>query len=170
MATRYPLAPSGVIMVLGSPSLDDGRASPVQISRCAQALAVWRRDPQPLIGLLGAAVKNEHPESVTMADWLKRAGVPADRLWTETATRTTRDQALLIRDFIQETDTPNVTVVSSSAHLRRTRMLLTRAKADLSRIGFSSTEKPRPWRQLRDWIYEATAWSKDWTRTLVGRW
>jgi uncharacterized SAM-binding protein YcdF (DUF218 family) len=61
----------------------------------------------------------EEPGGATMRDALIRLGVPAARILVETISRTTRDEAVIVRDMLAPLDVQTVILVTSDVHMRR---------------------------------------------------
>jgi uncharacterized SAM-binding protein YcdF (DUF218 family) len=63
--------------------------------------------------------KLEEPSGATMREALIRLGVPAERILVETTSRTTRDEAVIVRDMLDPLDIQTVILVTSELHMRR---------------------------------------------------
>ena len=118
------------IVVLGSGSVDvedwSGRTySFVDHSAAARVLEAVRVFNMVNGAIVISSGGNPHrevlekPSAETMRDALIILGVPADRIMTETASRTTRDEAVIIRDMLRAQNIDQMILVTSQTHMRR---------------------------------------------------
>ena len=63
--------------------------------------------------------EREEPSGATMRDALVRLGVPEARILVETKSRTTHDEALIVRGMLVPLDVQTVILVTSDIHMRR---------------------------------------------------
>jgi uncharacterized SAM-binding protein YcdF (DUF218 family) len=62
---------------------------------------------------------NEKPSGETMRDALVTLGVPPDRIVIEAASKTTRDEAVIVRDMLRSEHIEQTILVTSQTHMRR---------------------------------------------------
>jgi uncharacterized SAM-binding protein YcdF (DUF218 family) len=119
-----------VIVVLGSGSFTahdwkENRVSmpdPDGADRVIEAARVYHLiDPEWIIssgGVVGMMDRGA-PGGKVMADALVQLGVPAPRILLETASRTTRDEAVIIERMLKPLNADRVVLVTSDIHMRR---------------------------------------------------
>ena len=119
------------IVVLGA-GLVDGRVSPLLGSRLDRGIALYSarisRGPDCVLIPTGGRGSDEpRSEGEAMAEYLRDAGVPADRVLAETEAENT-EQNLLFSRAIAETHRPGsrVLIVTSDYHVLRAAMLARR--------------------------------------------
>src|SRR5262245_32801638 len=118
------------VVILGSGSWDtedwEGRvfafADKAAASRVLEAVRVFKLiDPAVVISSGG----NPHPQKrmvpggETMRDLLVALGVPADCITVETASATTRDEAVIVASMLQAQRIEQVVLVTGETHMRR---------------------------------------------------
>jgi uncharacterized SAM-binding protein YcdF (DUF218 family) len=118
------------IVVLGSGSVEvedwDGRTFAFvdrsAAARVLEAARVFRLvDPAIVISSGGDPHDdpNERPTGETMRDALVALGVPAERILIETASHTTRDEALIVGAMLQHQHVDQTILVTSETHMPR---------------------------------------------------
>jgi uncharacterized SAM-binding protein YcdF (DUF218 family) len=94
----------------------------VAAARLLEAARVFRLIDADFIvssgGLIQANPRN-WPSGVTMADDLVRLGIPRDRISVESESKTTRHEAVLIKDLLRTHPVDHVVLVTSQFHMRR---------------------------------------------------
>ncbi len=70
-------------------------------------------------GGLIAVSERTRASGLTMAEALERLGIPADRILIETESKTTRDEALIVREMLARHPVDQVVLVTSQIHMRR---------------------------------------------------
>ena len=119
-----------VIVVLGSGSITvrdwDGRrfsmTDGTAAARVLEAARVFRLVPAARVISSGGRVRSDDPNIPTgesMRDALVLLGVPADRVVVETESRTTREEAVVVKRLLQGQAVDEVVVVTSDIHMRR---------------------------------------------------
>lgn len=159
------------IALLGAPATAKGEPSPPMLRRLQKAFAVWQKDKQSPLLLLGGAAHTSHVESEVMQAWLLSNGVAKEKTWTEKQTKNTRHQAKLLTRIQAEYPGINLTVVTDPTHAPRTKLLLFRAGANLKHLTFQSATPPR---NIQWWatqaIYEAVNMTFDTLATFQKVW
>jgi uncharacterized SAM-binding protein YcdF (DUF218 family) len=125
-------APSGrtAVVLLGSGSLrfrdwaDNQLAlvDPIGASRLLEAARVFRLlNAEYILSSGGLATETDRirPSGQTMAESLVTLGVPKERILVETESRTTRDEATVIKDMLTAHPVDRVVLVTSQFHMRR---------------------------------------------------
>src|SRR5207244_2037789 len=96
--------------------------APETVFRVLEAARLYRLLGTPTIVLSGGAAEHSpaaRPESEVMRDAIQGLGVPADRLVLESASRTTRMQAIAVRRLVGPRAREPIVLVTSPAHMRR---------------------------------------------------
>ncbi len=125
-----PRRPRTALVVLGSGSVttrdwDETRFSQVDpwaASRVLEAARLFRLlDPEWVIssGGLPHPDEDEEPTGKTMEATLRQLGVPASRIMTETRSRTTREEAVIVAPMLTSIGAERVILVTSAPHMRR---------------------------------------------------
>jgi uncharacterized SAM-binding protein YcdF (DUF218 family) len=126
MVTGHRMA----IVVLGSGSIDaedwDGRTFSFvdrsAAARVLEAVRVFRMTNAAIVLSSGGNPRpqlDDKPSGETMRDALVELGVPADRILTETASKTTRDEALIVAEILRAQNVDRVILVTSQTHMKR---------------------------------------------------
>jgi uncharacterized SAM-binding protein YcdF (DUF218 family) len=95
---------------------------PIAASRLLEAARVFKLlDADYIISSGGLITVNERNRAsgLTMAEELERLGVPKNRIVVEAKSKTTRDEAVIIRDMLAARPVDHVVLVTSQFHMRR---------------------------------------------------
>jgi uncharacterized SAM-binding protein YcdF (DUF218 family) len=90
--------------------------------RLLEAERLYRLLGDPILILSGGAAGREGegtPESELMRAVLVARGVPEERIWVETASPDTHENAILVGDLLEEKGVDQFVLVTSQAHMRR---------------------------------------------------
>jgi uncharacterized SAM-binding protein YcdF (DUF218 family) len=129
--TRADVAPGRTaVVLLGSGSLrfrdwSDNQLAlidPIGASRLLEASRVFHLLDAAYIlssGGLATVTDRNRPSGETMADTLMTLGVPKERVLVETESRTTRHEALIIKEMLSAHPVDHVVLVTSQFHMRR---------------------------------------------------
>lgn len=129
--TRADVAPGRTaVVLLGSGSLrfrdwSDNQLAlidPIGASRLLEASRVFHLLDAAYIlssGGLATVTDRNRPSGQTMAETLMTLGVPKERVLVETESRTTRDEALIIKEMLSAHPVDHVVLVTSQFHMRR---------------------------------------------------
>jgi uncharacterized SAM-binding protein YcdF (DUF218 family) len=103
---------------------DDGVARPNRTGadRVVEAVRVYRLiHPEFVISSGGRAFDSdaEPPSGESMRDMLVELGVPASQILTETTSRTTHEEAVIVRSMLQSRPVDHIVLVTSDLHMRR---------------------------------------------------
>ena len=132
----HPLQKSDVpagrtaIVLLGSGSFtsrdwDDNHVSttdPTGADRALETARLYRLiDPQWIISSGGAvgSMDPDAPGGKVMADVLIRLGVPSSRILFELDSRTTRDEAIIVKQMLEPLKVEHIVLVTTDFHMRR---------------------------------------------------
>ncbi|MGE0449730.1 MAG: YdcF family protein [Vicinamibacterales bacterium] len=90
-------------------------------ARTLEAARVFRLIDPAVIVSSGGTVRPDRvqPAGWAMSDELVRLGVPADRILIEIDSRTTRDEAVIVRTMLAQRRIDHVVLVTSAVHMRR---------------------------------------------------
>jgi uncharacterized SAM-binding protein YcdF (DUF218 family) len=97
---------------------------PIGASRLLEAARVFRLlDAEYVISSGGLIVVNERSRASgqTMAEALERLGIPKHKILVETKSRTTREEALIVKEMLAAHPVDHVVLVTSQFHMRRSR-------------------------------------------------
>jgi uncharacterized SAM-binding protein YcdF (DUF218 family) len=95
---------------------------PIAASRLLEAARVYRLvHADYIVSSGGLIAENERnrPSGVTMAEALVRLGVPREDILVEDRSKTTHDEAVIVKDMLQSHPVDHVVLVTSQFHMRR---------------------------------------------------
>ncbi|HEY2149919.1 MAG TPA: YdcF family protein [Vicinamibacterales bacterium] len=125
---------------------------PPEGARVLEAARVFRLISPAWIISSGGPARTSHANEatgVTMREELVQLGVPRDRILIETASRNTREEALVIEPMLRTLGNPQVVLVTSHTHMRR-------SMGALRAVGIAAipaiARDPRPEVPLSEWI------------------
>lgn len=113
-----------VILVLGTPSREDGSPSPEQRERVLEGVREWRRAVAPRIVMSGGAAHNKWVEAHSMALLAEEQGVPAGDVLEEGQAQNTIQNVYYTIKIMQAHGWKSMEVVSSWNHLPRAALIL----------------------------------------------
>jgi uncharacterized SAM-binding protein YcdF (DUF218 family) len=115
-----PPRPAAVIVVLGGGVFPDGRPGPDSLARARQGIALYEAGVAPRLHFTGG---HRNPDLPGLGDGMAAvalvAGVPAEAISTENASRSTLQNALLSREVLPPGEAGTVLLVSDGYHLAR---------------------------------------------------
>jgi uncharacterized SAM-binding protein YcdF (DUF218 family) len=111
------------IVVLGTPSDDDGNPTPELLDRVTEGVHEYERGVAPRLIVSGAAAHNRFVEAEVMARVAQAQGVPASVIFPETEAHDTIQNACYSARIMKKHGWGSVEVVSSAAHLPRAAMI-----------------------------------------------
>ena len=126
-ALRFPLAdqvpaginPASAVVILGFGLMSDGSLREGLIDRMRQGLSVATTYPDMPVVVTGANPRGGHTEAEAMRDWLVNAGLPPERITTETASVSTVGNAVNTAALLRARDISGAVLITSPDHLRR---------------------------------------------------
>ena len=125
------LDPADAIVVLATGGVDDSVAlSTASLRRTVYAVALYRRGLAPLLVLSGSP-----SEADERAEIAGKLGVSRAAVLTESRARTTREEALLLRERLQPLDVRRVLLVAELIDMPR-------ARGAFERVGFTVLSAP----------------------------
>ncbi len=113
-----------IIIVLGTPSLPDGKPSPEQRERVLEGIREYRAGVAPRLIMTGAAAHNGFYEAHTMALFAESQGVPASDILEERRALNTIQNIFYSRILMLHHGWQSAEVVSSPSHLPRAALIL----------------------------------------------
>ena len=88
--------------------------------RCVYAVRFFRTGSFHKIVLAGGpTVQGEEPVAAVMAAFLRSAGIPADKMMLETSSRSTRENALFVRELLNGLQPGKIVLLTSDYHTQR---------------------------------------------------
>jgi uncharacterized SAM-binding protein YcdF (DUF218 family) len=144
---RDTVETADAIVVLGAAQYV-GRPSPVLRSRLDHAFDLWRRDPGTRVILTGGRGKGDTTSEAEVGRaYLRRRGIPADRMLLETRGRSSEESLDAVAALMRDEQLSRVILVSDPFHMFRLQVLSWRRGLDVrcsptrtSPIGQNSTE------------------------------
>ncbi len=121
---RDDLAPADVGLVLGSKVERDGQPSRGLRARLDRAVDCYRAGCFPQIVVSGGVGKEGYDEAAAMDAYLIAAGVPADRIFSDSQGNTTYASAKNLHHLAQEHRWQTVMVITQYFHVPRARLAL----------------------------------------------
>ena len=152
-----------LMIVLGAQVKPDGTPSVQLEFRLEAALDAYRRCQQPIVCCGGRAGQEPQAEGTVMCRWLEEHGVPADSLFAETASETTRENIKNAAALLDHTP-DRVLIVTSDYHLPRA--LAIAGDAGFKAEGAAGRTLPEYW--LKNHAREALAWGKYLLQKVTG--
>ncbi|RYB93660.1 hypothetical protein EUA93_04390 [Nocardioides oleivorans] len=156
-ARRDPDAGMDAVVVLGSRVFGD-RVPPLLRSRIDRALEVVAaeraagRDPV-LVMSGGQGADETVPEAVAMASYAVSVGADADRLLTETGSRTTQENLLMTRELLREQGLGTELVVATNDfHAFRAAIIARELDVDAQVVGSATASYYFPSAVLREFV------------------
>lgn len=120
------------IIVLGTPTDEDGNPKPVQLARVTEAVHEYERGVAPHIILTGGAAHNSFVEARVMARTAKAQGIPESAILEEPEAMDTIQNACFAARIMKTHGWRSAEVVSSAAHLPRTALIFGRLPLEWS--------------------------------------
>ncbi len=112
------------IIVLGSPSTEDGSPSPEQRQRVEEGVRELKAGVAPRLIVTGGAAHNRFVEAESMSRLARELGVPADAVFTEPLAQNTVQNVFYSARIMQAHGWHAAEVVSSPSHLPRAGLIL----------------------------------------------
>lgn len=126
--TDVPAGVVAIVVLSGGADTIDGWEGPVGIvtavtaSRTLEAARVFRLLPRALViasGGVPPGVDEQIPEAVVMRTFLVQLGVPDSSIVTESTSRDTHDEAMLVAPMLRARGVQHVVIVTSDIHMLR---------------------------------------------------
>jgi uncharacterized SAM-binding protein YcdF (DUF218 family) len=158
--------PADAALVLGFALAADGSPRPQIIGRVEHAVALYKQGRVKRLILSGGAGKAGHTEAGVMRDLALAAGVPADALILEEASRSTIENFACSRPVLDQLAAHRVLLVTEPWHMTRAMLLA-------HRHGLYPAQSPASsavWRSVREggfWLFrDAVAYLRERVRNL----
>jgi uncharacterized SAM-binding protein YcdF (DUF218 family) len=123
-STNTNLTHFDTIIVLGTPSLENGSPSPEQRSRVREGVSEYNKHIAAHIIVTGGAAHNSIVEAHTMAAFAQSLGVPAEAIIEEGHARNTIENVFFSMAILRQHGWTSAEVVSSPQHLPRASLIL----------------------------------------------
>ena len=134
MNTETVMQNRGIIMVLGSPNDKRGNLFIAALTRCEQAITLWRDNRDWSVLLTGGYGKHFNTTPKPHAQYLKEHlighGVSAEKILEFAESRNTLEDASLSKPIVESQGAGAVVVITSDYHLDRARFVFSKEFAD----------------------------------------
>jgi uncharacterized SAM-binding protein YcdF (DUF218 family) len=136
--TNTNLTHFDAIVVLGTPSMEDGTPSPEQRERTLEGVREFKSGVAPHLIVTGGPAHNQFVEAHTMATLALAQGVPADAIIEEGQAQNTVQNIYYSQRIMAAHGWTSAEVVSSPSHLPRTALIL-------EHFSMQWSTHPAPW-------------------------
>jgi uncharacterized SAM-binding protein YcdF (DUF218 family) len=133
------------IIVLGYPANLDGTPSPNERARVLEGIREYNSGVAPFLIMTGGAAHNRFVEAHVMAAFAVSQGVPLSAIIEEPQAQNTIQNVYYSSQIMQARHWRSAEVVSSSAHIRRAAMILTRFANAQPTLAFNWSTHAAPW-------------------------
>jgi uncharacterized SAM-binding protein YcdF (DUF218 family) len=150
------LEPAGAIVVLAGGGLrSDGGLSNESLRRALAGIVLYRSGLAPFLVFSGEASDEGPGEADVRADLARRLGISAEAILTDADARTTREEAIRIRQLLLPRGVGRILLVTDSSHMLRARGVFERAGFDVlpAPAGDASANVTAPAVRLRVALY-----------------
>lgn len=127
-----------LIVVLGSKVSPNGNPSLGLAARLNRAVDIYNKGYAPRILVSGGTGKEGYDESLAMANYLIKQGIPSSSIIRDPTGKNTRATAKYTYEYMQQHQLKSVIIVSQYYHIARTRLAF--KDQGIQKIGYSS-----PW-------------------------
>ncbi len=124
--SNTPLTHFDAIIVLGTPTDEDGNPTPTQLARVTEAVREYERGVAPRIIVTGGVDRRRPVEARVMARTAKAEGIPASAILEEGEARNTIENGCYSVRIMQRHGWHSAEVVSSASHLPRAGLIFSR--------------------------------------------
>jgi uncharacterized SAM-binding protein YcdF (DUF218 family) len=153
------------IVVLGTPSKDDGTPSPEQRERVLEGVRQWKAGIAPVIIMTGGAAHNRYVEAHSMAVYAEQQGIPESAVIEEDKAQNTVQNIYYSNEILQQHGWHSAEVVSSKSHLPRAGMILSHFPLTWKTDG---SAKPAEYGWWREALFEFNEAQYCWTLRRKG--
>jgi uncharacterized SAM-binding protein YcdF (DUF218 family) len=151
------------IVVLGTPTLEDGQPSPEERERVNEAVREFKAGRAEHIIFSGGATMKQFVEGQSMATLAETQGVPSSAIVLEDKARNTIQNIYFSNQIMQQKGWASAEVVSSPSHLPRTALIL-------ERYHFQWKEHASQWPPEYGWKDIGGYYAGEIMKTFVLRW
>jgi uncharacterized SAM-binding protein YcdF (DUF218 family) len=129
MAIRPGVESTGAIVVLAAGMFRGGELNDESMRRCMKGIELYKKGFAPLLVLSGKGRPEQTTptEAEVRAQLAQVAGVPLAAIIKEETANTTREESLLIFEFLKQRNVDRIMLVTESLHMRRAKMVFERA-------------------------------------------
>jgi len=147
------------IIVLGYPANPDGTPSPDQRERVLEGVREYKAGVAPAIIMTGGAAHNQFVEAHVMAAFAETQGVPASAILEEGQAENTIQNVFYSAKIMHEHNWRSAEMVSSSAHLGRTALILQAFDRSRPDLAIDWRTHPASWPSEFSYLHRASlAW------------
>ncbi|MGO9325279.1 MAG: YdcF family protein [Terracidiphilus sp.] len=136
-----------VLMVLGSPADADGNPTPIELARVTEAVNEYERGVAPRMIITGGPAHNRFVEADVMARVAEAQGIPAGAIVEERTALSTLENTCDSLRIMRSHGWDSAEVISSSSHLPRTGLILSRLPLEWRTHAAPALEPEGPWEQ-----------------------
>lgn len=148
---------SDCIVVLGARVWRFGRLSNALRYRCRAACEAWRAGVAPVLIVCGGQGSDEdEAEATAMKRFLIAQGVPAEAVFTDATSTTTRENLVNARAIMAEHGLATCAVCTSDYHLQRALWLA--RDLGLRATGIAAPSTQNPFNRARGRLRETVSW------------
>jgi len=162
MAVEPQLVRSDAIVVLGAAVSPSGILSAESTRRTDHGIELYQQGLAPRLILLGGTREGGPSEAEIRARVARLHAIPAEAIVTESRARTTREEAVRVRDLARSRGIRTVLLVTNSGHMARARPLFERAGFEVhvapSDTYFAPTAPEARLGLMRDIVQEVFGW------------
>jgi uncharacterized SAM-binding protein YcdF (DUF218 family) len=151
------------ILVLGTPTLNNGQPSPEERERTNEAVREFKAGRAGHIIFSGGATTKQFVEGQSMATLAETQGVPSSDIVIEGKARNTIQNIYFSNQIMQQRGWSSVEVVSSASHLPRTALIL-------EHYSFQWKEQASQWPPEFGWKDIGRLYAGEMMDTFVLRW
>jgi uncharacterized SAM-binding protein YcdF (DUF218 family) len=151
------------ILVLGTPTLENGQPSPEGRERVNESVREFKAGRAGHIIFSGGATMRQFVEGESMAALAEAQGVPSSAIVIEDQARKTVQNIYFGNQIMQQRGWTSVEVISSPSHLPRTALILERYR-------FQWKEHASPWPPEYSWRDIGSYYAGEMMDTFVLRW
>ncbi len=146
--STWQLRKSDAIIVLGTPTKKDGKATPSLRERVRTGVDLYKRGMATKLIVTGAAAHNKFVEADVMAADAELMGVPADKIIREREAKNTYQNAFDSYLIMKAEGMKSAIVVSSPAHLLRANLIFSRYPIEYCVFGCDYPAEQNAWDRL----------------------
>jgi uncharacterized SAM-binding protein YcdF (DUF218 family) len=151
------------ILVLGTPTLNNGQPSPEERERVNEAIIEFKAGRAGHIIFSGGATMKQFVEGQSMATLAETQGIPSSAIVIEDHAKNTIQNIYFSNQIMQQKGWTSVEVVSSPSHLPRTALIL-------ERYSFQWKEQASQWPPEFGWKDIGRLYADEIMDTFVLRW
>lgn len=128
-------------VVLGYALSEEGEMEDTLIERLKVAKEAAEEYPDSKIIVSGGVPKEGNTEAGLMYDWLVEEGIDKERIFKEDMATDTVENALFSMDIAKDEEVKDITVISSTAHMRRALVIFNEVSEMMEKKGDPATNR-----------------------------